>query len=93
MYTAMGHLKKGDSIGECVSWKVFKGTKSGVRFQPAGTLAWSSSNEFCKSVYSAGAAAHVMDEREEGELPGTVLAQFMGRKRTWTFYEDEKIIN
>ena len=34
-----------------------------------------------------------MDEREEGELPGTVLAQFMGRKRTCTFYEDEKIIN
>lgn len=34
-----------------------------------------------------------MDEREEGELSGTVLAQFRGRKRTCTFYEDEKIIN
>lgn len=60
---------------------MFKGTKIGVIFQPAGA------DQFCKSVYSAGAAAHTsMTNVKGGELPGSVLAGFIGRKRICTFY-------
>ena len=44
-------------------------------------------DQFCTSVYSVGAAAHTSRTNVKGvELPGMVLAGFMGTIRICTFY-------